>query len=88
MSVTFVIHASKDVVCLHKHVPSKKERKWKWGQMTQEEYRDTFWASRDKARKAKFHMELDLVREVKDNKKSFYKYNSCKRKTKKYWTRC
>jgi len=32
-------------------------------------------------RKAKVHLELNLARDVKDNKKSFFKYISSKRKT-------
>ena len=32
-------------------------------------------------RKAKIHLELNLARDVKNNKKSFFKYISSKRKT-------
>jgi len=38
-------------------------------------------ACRDAMRKAKVHLELNLARDVKDNKKDFYKYISSKRKT-------
>lgn len=38
-------------------------------------------AQRDTLRKAKAHFELNLVREVKDNKKGFFKYISSKWKT-------
>jgi len=34
-------------------------------------------------RKAKIHLELSLVRDVKDKKKGFFKYISSKRKTSK-----
>lgn len=33
-------------------------------------------------RKAKAHLQLNLEREIKDNKKSFFKYISSKRKSK------
>ncbi|GAB0183643.1 mitochondrial enolase superfamily member 1 [Grus japonensis] len=36
---------------------------------------------RDATRKAKAHLELNLARDVKDNKKDFFKYISSKRKT-------
>ncbi|GAB0176076.1 hypothetical protein GRJ2_000072800 [Grus japonensis] len=61
----------------------KKEayRGWKQGQVAWEEYRETVRAARDQVRKAKALIELNLARDVKDNKKSFYKYVSDKRKT-------
>jgi len=45
-----------------------------------EEYRNVVKACRNATRKAKVHLELNLARDVKDNKKSF-KYISSKRKT-------
>jgi len=54
---------------------------WKEGQATWEEYRNVVKACRDAMRKAKAHLELKLARDVKDNKKSFFKYISSKRKT-------
>ena len=48
---------------------------------TWEEYRNAVRACRDAMRKAKAHLELNLVREVKDNKKGFFKYVSSERKT-------
>lgn len=54
---------------------------WKQGQVTQEEYRDTVQLCRDGAKKAKAHLELNLARDVKGNKKGFYKYISHNRKT-------
>ena len=61
----------------------KKEvyKSWKQGQVTQEEYRDTVQLCRDGVRKAKAHLELNLARDVKHNKKGFYSYTGDKRKT-------
>ncbi|GAB0207656.1 mitochondrial enolase superfamily member 1 [Grus japonensis] len=63
-------------------VKQKKEgyRGWKQGQVAWEEYRETVPAARDQVRKAKAQTELNLARDVKDNKKSFYRYVSDKRK--------
>jgi len=54
---------------------------WKEGQATWEEYSNVVKAHRDATRKAKVHLELNLARDVKGNKKSFFKYISSKRKT-------
>ncbi|GAB0204961.1 mitochondrial enolase superfamily member 1 [Grus japonensis] len=64
-------------------VKQKKEayRGWKQGQVTWEEYRETVRAARDQVRKVKALIELNLARDVKDNKKSFYRYVSDKRRT-------
>ncbi|GAB0208111.1 mitochondrial enolase superfamily member 1 [Grus japonensis] len=61
----------------------KKEayRMWKKGKATWEEYRDVVRECRDAMRKAKAHLELNVARDVKDNKKGFFKYISSKRKT-------
>ncbi|GAB0209530.1 mitochondrial enolase superfamily member 1 [Grus japonensis] len=61
----------------------KKEayRGWKQGQVAWEEYRETVRAARDQVRKAKALIELNLARDAKDNKKSFYRYVSDKRRT-------
>ncbi|GAB0202533.1 mitochondrial enolase superfamily member 1 [Grus japonensis] len=64
-------------------VKQKKEayRGWKQGQVAWEEYRETVRAARDQVRKAKALMiELNLAKDVKDNKKSFYRYVSDKRR--------
>ncbi|GAB0189098.1 mitochondrial enolase superfamily member 1 [Grus japonensis] len=63
-------------------VKHRKEayRGQKQGQVAWEEYRETVRAARDQARKAKALMEISLARDVKDNKKSFYRYVSDKRK--------
>ncbi|GAB0176056.1 hypothetical protein GRJ2_000070800 [Grus japonensis] len=58
-------------------------RGWKQGQVAWEEYRETVQAARDQVRKAKALIELNLARDVKGNKKSFYRYVSDKRKTRK-----
>ncbi|GAB0176409.1 mitochondrial enolase superfamily member 1 [Grus japonensis] len=64
-------------------VKQKKEayRRWKQGQVAWEEYRETVRAARDQVRKAKALIEISLARDVKDNKKSFYRYVSDKRRT-------
>jgi len=51
---------------------------WKEGQATWEEYRNVVRACRDAMRKAKVHLELNLTRDVKDNKKGFFSYISSK----------
>ncbi|GAB0182287.1 mitochondrial enolase superfamily member 1 [Grus japonensis] len=51
------------------------------GQVALEEYREIVQAVRDQVRKAKALIELNLARDVKGNKKSFYRYVSDKRKT-------
>ena len=58
----------------------KKEayRGWKQGQVAWEEYREIVRAARDQVRKAK---ELNLARDIKGNKKRFYRYVGDKRKT-------
>ncbi|GAB0208302.1 hypothetical protein GRJ2_003295900 [Grus japonensis] len=61
----------------------KKEayRGWKQGQVAWEEHREIVQAARDQVRKAKALRELNLARDIKGNKKSFYRYVSEKRKT-------
>ncbi|GAB0190107.1 mitochondrial enolase superfamily member 1 [Grus japonensis] len=63
-------------------VKHKKEayRGWKQGQVAWEEYRETVRAAREQVRKAKALIEISLARAVKDNKKSFYRYASDKRR--------
>ncbi|NWT63551.1 RTJK polymerase, partial [Erythrocercus mccallii] len=55
---------------------------WKEGQATWEEYREVVKGCRDATRKAKASLEIKLAREIKDNKKSFYKYVGGKKKPK------
>jgi len=61
---------------------------WKEGQATWDEYRNVVRACTDAMRKAKVHLELNLARDVKDNKKGFFKYISSKWKTRKMWGCC
>ncbi|GAB0179966.1 cAMP-dependent protein kinase inhibitor alpha [Grus japonensis] len=60
-------------------VKHKKEayRGWKQGQVAWEEYRETIGAARNQVRKAKALIELNLDRDIKDNKKSFYSGIEC-----------
>ncbi|GAB0187062.1 mitochondrial enolase superfamily member 1 [Grus japonensis] len=55
-------------------------RGWKQGQVAWEEYRETVRAAREQVRKAKALIEISLARDVKDNKTSFYRYVSDKRR--------
>ncbi|KAF1534907.1 hypothetical protein FQV19_0007770, partial [Eudyptula minor] len=57
-------------------------RLWKKGQATQGEYRDLVRSCREEMRKAKAQLERNLAAVVKDNKKSFYKYNNDKKRAK------
>ena len=54
---------------------------WKKGWATQKEYKEVFKMCREKIRKVKAQLELNLASEVKGNKKLFYKYINSKRKT-------
>ncbi|GAB0206304.1 hypothetical protein GRJ2_003096000 [Grus japonensis] len=56
-------------------------RGWKQGQVAWEEYRETVRAAREQVRKTKALIEISLARDVKDNKKSFYRYVRDKRRT-------
>ena len=56
-------------------------REWKQGCVSWEEYRAAVRVCRDRIRKAKVQMELNLARDVKD-KKGFYKYIGRKRQAK------
>ena len=51
------------------------------GLATWEEYRNVVRVCRDAKRKAKAHLELNLARDIKGNKKGFFKYISSTRKT-------
>ncbi|KFV20917.1 hypothetical protein N340_02423, partial [Tauraco erythrolophus] len=57
----------------------KAHRGWKQGQITWEEYRVIVRANRAQVRKAKAVIELNLARDIKGNKKNFYRYVSDKR---------
>ncbi|KFV18986.1 hypothetical protein N340_02246, partial [Tauraco erythrolophus] len=56
----------------------KAYRGWKQGQVAWEEYREIVRATRDQVRKAKALIELNLARDIKGNKKNFYRYVSDK----------
>jgi len=56
---------------------------WKERQVTWEEHRNIARACRDTTRKAKVHLELNLARDVKDNRKGFFKYISRNRRLEK-----
>ena len=57
-------------------------RKRKQGCVAWEEYRDAVRMCRDRVRKAKGQMELNLTRDVKNNKKEFYRYIGRRKQTK------
>ncbi|KFQ61370.1 hypothetical protein N334_04214, partial [Pelecanus crispus] len=63
---------------------SKRElpRQWKQGQVSWDEYREAARLCREGVRKAKVQLELNLARDVKNNKKGFYRYVNQKRKVK------
>jgi len=50
----------------------KVHEMWKTDLFTWKEYRNTFWACKDATRKAKALLELNLTKEVKDNKKGLF----------------
>ena len=55
---------------------------WKKGQATQKDYKDVTKLCREKIRRAKAQLELNLATAVKDNKKCVYKCISNKRRAK------
>lgn len=63
----------------------KVYKRWKQGQVTQEEYGNVVWAYTNVVRKARAQTELNLVRDMSSNKKDFYTYSSSKRKTYLCW---
>ena len=68
---------------LLKKLKWKKEvyNTWKKGLTPWEDYRNAARACRDETRKAKAALELNLARDVKLNRRGFYKYIGSKRKT-------
>ena len=68
---------------LPENVKHKKEahRRRKEGQLAWQEYREIDQAVRHQVRKVKALIELNMTRDIKGNKKSFYRYVSDKRKT-------
>ncbi|NWW20033.1 PO22 protein, partial [Falcunculus frontatus] len=61
------------------------KRRGKQGQATWNEYRDVVRVSRSKLRKAKAHLEFNLVKNIKDKKKGFFKYINDKRPATTKW---
>ncbi|KFV02207.1 hypothetical protein N340_13570, partial [Tauraco erythrolophus] len=59
----------------------KAYRGWKRGQVAWEEHRVIIQATRDQVRKPKALIELNLVRDIKGNKKNFYRYVSDKKRS-------
>ena len=55
---------------------------WKKGRATQKEYKEVVKMCREKIRKAKAQLKLNLAIGVKENKKLFYKYINSKRRAK------
>ncbi|KAK4828384.1 hypothetical protein QYF61_026122 [Mycteria americana] len=55
---------------------------WKKGQATQKDYKDVVRLCRQKIRRAKAQLELNLTTAIKDNKKCFCKYIHNKRRSK------
>jgi len=84
-----LVHPNKQAACMkvNKELLTEVRHKkgvyksWKRGQVTQEEYRDNVQLCRDGVRKAKAHLEMNLVKDVRGNGKGFYQYISNKRKT-------
>ncbi|CAM4689446.1 unnamed protein product [Lepidochelys kempii] len=62
----------------------KKEayKKWKVGHMTRGKYKNIARACRNEIRRAKSQLELQLARDVKSNKKGFFRYVGNKKKAK------
>ncbi|NXU58904.1 LIN1 transcriptase, partial [Turnix velox] len=59
----------------------KMYQNWKHERVNWEEYKQVVRGTREKIRKAKAEVELKLARDIKGNKKNFYKYVNEKRKT-------
>lgn len=58
----------------------KARKKWKQGQTTKEKYKSTAQTCWDKTRKTKAQLELKLERNIKANKRQFYKHDRSERK--------
>ncbi|KAK4815922.1 LOW QUALITY PROTEIN: hypothetical protein QYF61_010179 [Mycteria americana] len=82
-----------DLTCIGDHqvqyciaLDLRKKRRvydlWKKGQATQEDYKSVARLCREKIRRARPELELNLATAVKDNKKYFFKYISNKRRGK------
>lgn len=60
-------------------------RRWKQGQATKDEHRNTAQACGDSIRKAKAQMEFCLVGDIKGNKNFYHNISGKKRWTRKPW---
>ncbi|KGL80537.1 hypothetical protein N309_03760, partial [Tinamus guttatus] len=72
---------SKELVAMLKQ-KAAVYRMWKKGQAPWEKYRNVVRECRDATRKAKARLEHNLARDVKNNKKKFFKYINSKKKSK------
>lgn len=59
----------------------KTYKRWKQSQVTQQECGDIVQVCRDGVRKGEVHLVLNLVRDMKGNKKGFYAHSRSKKKT-------
>lgn len=69
---------NKEPLIKFRHIEETHKR-WKQGQVTQEEFRDTVQSCRDEA--VKVNQDLNLARGKKGSKKSFCRYINSKRKS-------
>lgn len=77
LSLTSHFHFVRAVEVRHKR---EVDMRWEQGQVTLEKYSVAVQSCRDGVGKAKVHLELNLARNAKDNRKAFYNYMNCKRK--------
>ncbi|KAK4825063.1 hypothetical protein QYF61_023067 [Mycteria americana] len=78
-----ILKAQEQAVPMFRKTSRKKRRVddlCKKGQETQEDYKDVVRLCREKIRRAKAQLELNLATALKDNNKYFYKYISNKRR--------
>jgi len=61
---------------------------WKEGQATWDEYRNVARTCSEAPRKAKVHLELNLARDVKDNKRASSSTSAAKRRLGTMWGHC
>ncbi|PKU36009.1 rna-directed dna polymerase from mobile element jockey-like [Limosa lapponica baueri] len=82
-----VSRRGKRLAWLNKEIGSQLREKrrvyglWRKGKATQEDYKGVVKLCRERVRKAKDQLELNLALDVKNNKKNFYKYISSKKRT-------
>ena len=61
---------------------------WREGQATSEEYRNVVKACRDATRKAKVHLQLNLARDVKDNRMASASTSAANGRRATMWGHC